>query len=198
MKEEARGRFGPESANELGASVASSIPEQLPGREPASARKGYEGCSRFAESTCRRIVWTSWCCPRSNAVRCRMIIALAARHAIPVIYEWRDFVVLGGLASYGTSLADGYRQDRQTTGSIFHIVHSAMLRGYLPNENQPSTSPGWVGLGTRLLIKSHGVTFPLQPQHPIDCAQYILFATPCGLKPGRIEKNARFVSKNYL
>src|SRR5207247_8154854 len=39
---EARNRFGPQSASELGASVASSIPEQLPGREPASARKGYE------------------------------------------------------------------------------------------------------------------------------------------------------------
>src|SRR5258708_32564220 len=39
---EARSRFGPESANELGAPVASSIPEQLRGREPASARKGYE------------------------------------------------------------------------------------------------------------------------------------------------------------
>src|SRR5262249_7790187 len=39
---EARSRFGPESANELGAPVASSTPEQLPGHEPASARKGYE------------------------------------------------------------------------------------------------------------------------------------------------------------
>src|SRR5713226_7050274 len=39
---EARRRFGSETANELGAPVASSIPEQLPGREPASARKGYE------------------------------------------------------------------------------------------------------------------------------------------------------------
>ena len=39
---EARRRFGLESANELGAPVASSIPEQLPGREPASARKGSE------------------------------------------------------------------------------------------------------------------------------------------------------------
>src|SRR5258708_10004619 len=39
---EARSRFGPQSASELGAPVASSIPEQLPGREPASARKGYE------------------------------------------------------------------------------------------------------------------------------------------------------------
>jgi hypothetical protein len=39
---EARSRFGPQSASELGAPVASSIPEQLPGHEPASARKGYE------------------------------------------------------------------------------------------------------------------------------------------------------------
>src|SRR5246127_3556657 len=39
---EARRRFGFQTANELGAPVASSIPEQLPGREPASTRKGYE------------------------------------------------------------------------------------------------------------------------------------------------------------
>src|SRR5215207_9662239 len=39
---EARSRLGSQTANELGAPVASSIPEQLPGREPASARKGYE------------------------------------------------------------------------------------------------------------------------------------------------------------
>src|SRR5260370_1711415 len=39
---EARRRFGSETANELGAPVASSIPEQLPGRDPASTRKGYE------------------------------------------------------------------------------------------------------------------------------------------------------------
>ena len=34
--------FGTEPASELGAPAASSIPEQLPGREPASTRKGYE------------------------------------------------------------------------------------------------------------------------------------------------------------
>src|SRR5262245_53581063 len=39
---EARRRFGSQTANELGAPVASSIPEQLRGREPALARKGYE------------------------------------------------------------------------------------------------------------------------------------------------------------
>src|SRR5262245_23260332 len=39
---EARRRLVCQTANELGAPVASSIPEQLPGHEPASARMGYE------------------------------------------------------------------------------------------------------------------------------------------------------------
>ena len=37
------------------------------------------------------------------------IVALAARHAIPAIYEQREFAVAGGLASYGTSLNDAYQ-----------------------------------------------------------------------------------------
>jgi putative ABC transport system substrate-binding protein len=38
------------------------------------------------------------------------IVALAARHAIPTIYPWRDFIPAGGLVSYSTSLAGAYRQ----------------------------------------------------------------------------------------
>src|SRR5262249_31430807 len=39
---EARRRLGCRTANEPGAPVVSSTPEQLPGHEPVSARKGYE------------------------------------------------------------------------------------------------------------------------------------------------------------
>jgi putative tryptophan/tyrosine transport system substrate-binding protein len=38
------------------------------------------------------------------------IIALAARHAVPAVYSWREYPAAGGLMSYAPSLAEGYRQ----------------------------------------------------------------------------------------
>jgi putative ABC transport system substrate-binding protein len=48
----------------------------------------------------------------------QQVIALAARHALPAIYEWRQFAEAGGLASYGTSLMEAYRQAGVYTGRI--------------------------------------------------------------------------------
>jgi putative ABC transport system substrate-binding protein len=47
-----------------------------------------------------------------------LIVGLASRHAIPAIYEWREFAEAGGLISYGTSLVEGYRQQGIYAGRI--------------------------------------------------------------------------------
>ena len=50
--------------------------------------------------------------------RREQLVVLAARHAVPAIFEWRDFAAAGGLMSYGTSLADAYRQVGVYAGQI--------------------------------------------------------------------------------
>ena len=54
------------------------------------------------------------------------LVALAAHHAMPAIYSYREFITAGGLASYSASLADAYRQGGVYTGRI--------LRGEKPSE----------------------------------------------------------------
>jgi putative ABC transport system substrate-binding protein len=46
------------------------------------------------------------------------LVALAARYALPAIYERRDFVAAGGLMSYGTSLRDALRLVGNYTGRL--------------------------------------------------------------------------------
>jgi putative ABC transport system substrate-binding protein len=46
------------------------------------------------------------------------LVALAAKHTLPAMWEWPDFVEGGGLMSYGTSIVDNYRQVGVYTGRI--------------------------------------------------------------------------------
>jgi putative ABC transport system substrate-binding protein len=46
------------------------------------------------------------------------LVALAARYALPAIYERRDFAAAGGLMSYGTSLRDALRLVGNYTGRV--------------------------------------------------------------------------------
>jgi putative ABC transport system substrate-binding protein len=46
------------------------------------------------------------------------LVALAARYRVPTMYQFREFADAGGLASYGTNVADGYRLAGSYTGQV--------------------------------------------------------------------------------
>ena len=50
--------------------------------------------------------------------RREQLVALAARHGVAAIYEWREFAEAGGLISYGPSFADVVRQQGVYVGRI--------------------------------------------------------------------------------
>ena len=53
------------------------------------------------------------------------LVALAARHTIPTLYEIREYAEVGGLMSYGTVFRDGYHKGSIHLGRILKGVKPA-------------------------------------------------------------------------
>jgi len=55
------------------------------------------------------------------------LVALAAQHAMPATYEFREFVEAGGLMSYGTVLTDGFHKGGNYVGKVLKGTKPADL-----------------------------------------------------------------------
>jgi len=80
------------------------------------------------------------------------IVTLAAYHRVPAIYFLRDFAEVGGLMSYGTSIADANRLAGVYTGRI--------LKGEKPGDLPVMQSTKFEFVINLNTAKAFGISFP--------------------------------------
>jgi len=88
------------------------------------------------------------------------LVALAARHAIPVVYWAREFVVAGGLMSYGASETDAFRSAGVYVAKVLNGARPGDLPVMLPTKFDLA-----INLKT---AKALGLTVPLIMQMTAD------------------------------
>jgi len=114
------GRINPKNANAGRNGAALQEAARAKGVDLRIVEAGTEGELETAFASLARLLAGALVVgadPFFNARR-NQIVALAAQHSMPAIYEWREFVDAGGLISYGPSLPSVYRQMGAYVGRI--------------------------------------------------------------------------------
>ena len=88
-----------------------------------------------------------------NTTNRKLIIDLAARHRLPAIYPYREYVELGGLLSYGINLSDVFRRVATMTADVLKGTKPADIPFYQETKFEPVLN--------RTTASSLGLEFPV-------------------------------------